>query len=226
MSGDGEVGELIIVQIALVNGQHGVVEAVVGILRAVGPYGLVQILVAIAVEHQVSVGVGHLGSAVHDVEIGISGGIVQARYGNPEIAITVIVLVRHHVLIAHLIVVPRRHEDNGLLIRRSQAEGHGAVSVLHGAHFGGAAWVVGLLRGFRHGHFELLGDGLAGSRLSGSGESVSTEGGELVGVLEFVGRCLVSQLSAVHIEGEVGIFATSHGEGDRLAHRGDAFVVG
>ena len=83
----------IVVDVATVDGEHDVVESVVGILGHVGPDCGVEPFVAVAVEYKAGVGVGDGCDAVDEVVVGIPAVVGKARDGGPEVAVSVVIAV-------------------------------------------------------------------------------------------------------------------------------------
>ena len=85
--------------------------------------------------------VGDFVSVVDNEVVGIPFIVGKAVDSDPEIAVTLIVLIFHHVFAEELVVVPRRHEHNAGLAGSGEAECHCAVGIFDSTHTGCTAGI-------------------------------------------------------------------------------------
>ena len=112
MVGNLEVGELIVsVEVATIDGKHGVVEFVVGILRHIGPDVFIEPFVAMVVKDETGIGVADFICGVNNIVVGIPLIVAETGDGSEEVALTVVVLILHHVFVEDIVVVPGGHDD-------------------------------------------------------------------------------------------------------------------
>ena len=86
---------VVVVNVAVVDGEHGVVEPVVGVGgTSFGQF--VEPFVAIGVEHEACIGIADFLRSVDEVIVAVVLAFLKTFYFGPEIAEAVIVLIFHH----------------------------------------------------------------------------------------------------------------------------------
>ncbi len=129
-----------------IHGKHGAANFVRRVLRHIGPYGGGYVLVVVAVEHEIGIGVGHVVGIVDNIVVRVPFVILKAFDSYPEIAVALVVLIFHKVVGVYVVIVPGRHYHHAPFSWCCHAERHRAVVVPYSAHTGYSAGVI-LLHG-------------------------------------------------------------------------------
>ena len=96
---------VVFVDILMIYRKHYGVQSF-GVLGHVRIHLVGDIFVVVRIEHQFGIRVADIDGAVHTVIIRILLVSVQAGDGNPEIAVSLVVLVFHHIFLVGLIAIP------------------------------------------------------------------------------------------------------------------------